>query len=481
MEHISLGLVEHSNFGDKRLSKRFGTIITQLGSHIGQSIPTSSVNTHQTKAVYRFMDNEQVTPREMQSAEHSRIYHELCASPPRVLIHVQDTTTLNYSKSKARFQLPCLNYTNHLGYFAHTSLLMNDKGLLYGIQGQETWGRTPESLGQGRRATSMEKSSPIETKENDRWVRHFDDFQSMMSTESLKKTQGFSVSDRESDLYELFARKNQPNADLIVRCQYDRFVAQCDQKDAKILSHIAQMPSQGQHFIDVLMKDNKHHTRNAELEIRFCPIAIQIPETLKYSSATPTLTKEWAKQNASIDLYFVQVKEVNPPEGVEGIEWTLITTKQITNYWEALEIVRIYALRWRIEIFHLVLKEGCAVEKLQLETPQRLLNAITIYSIIAAQITQLRYFALCDPTAPMTVSGCTTSHYNLLVRYLNINHRFKLPIEQPEKIPTIKDFLQLVAFLGGGKKQNEWGIRALWKGWNKADIIFKTILAIESS
>ena len=481
MEHISAALIKHSNFGDKRLSKRFGTIITQLGAHIGQSIPKSSVNTHQSKAVYRFMDNDRVTPQELISAEQSRIYEQLISEPPRVLIQIQDTTTLNYSDSKAKIHLPCLNYTTHLGYFAHTSLLMNYKGLLYGIFEQDFYGRAPESLGQGRRATSIEKSSPIETKENDRWLRQFDSFQSLLSTKGLEKTQGFSVSDRESDIYELFACKTQYNADLIVRCQYDRFVAQCDQNDVKILSHLAQIPSQGQYFIDVLMKDNKHHTRNVELEVRFCPIAIKIPDTLKYSSATPNLTKKWAKENSAIDLYFVQVKEVNPPKGVQAIEWTIITTKKITNYWEAIEIVRIYALRWRIEIFHLVLKEGCAVEKLELETPERLLNAITIYSIIAAQITQLRYFSLCDPTAPMTVSGCNTKQYNILVRYLNTNHCFKLPLEKTQNIPTIKDFLQIVAFLGGGKKNNTWGIRALWIGWNKANIIFKTILAIESS
>jgi hypothetical protein len=358
---------------------------------------------------------------------------------------------------------------------------MNDVGVLYGVYEQDCYGRLPESLGKGRHVTSMEKSSPIATKENDRWLRHFNSFQALMSTECLQNTQGYSVSDRESDLYELFVCKTQPNTDLIVRCQYDRFVAQCTQKDVKILSQIAQSPVQGRYFIDVLMKDNRHHTRNVELEIRLCPIPVQIPETLKYSSATPKLTKKWAKQNASVDLYFVQVKEVNPPQGVEGIEWTLITTKKITNYWEAIEIVRIYALRWRIEIFHLVLKEGCAVEKLQLGTPEGLLNAIAIYSIIAAQITQLRYFALCDPTAPMTVSGCNTKHFNLLVCYLNINHCFKLPLEKTQNIPSIKDFLQLVAFLGAGKKGNEWGIRALWVGWNKADIIFKTSLAIESS
>ena len=64
---------------------------------------------------------------------------------------------------------------------------------------------------------------------------------------------------------------------------------------------------------------------------------------------------------------------------------------------------------------------------------------------------------------------------------MNINHLFKLPIQKKQDTPTIKDFLQLIAFLGGGKKNNEWGIRVLWMGWNKADTIFKTIKAIESS
>ena len=480
MEHISNALIAQSNFGDARLSKRFGKIITELGSNIGKSIPQSSVNTHQTKAVYRFMDNEQVTPSKILDAEQLRVYHEIIADNPKVLVQIQDTTTLNYSHSKANKHLPCLNYSNHLGYFAHSSLLMTDNGILYGLQEQNYYGRDVATLGQkGRRLTSIEKSSPIETKEIDRWLRHFDSFQSLVST--LPKIQGFSVSDRESDIYELFARKKLPNVDIIARCQHDRFVAQCDKTDAKLLSLIAQTPSHGHHFIDVLMKNNKHHTRQVQLEVRFYPMAIQIPETLKYSSATPKGTKKWAKDNPSVPVYCVQVKEINPPDDVEPIEWTLLTTRKVTNYWDAIEIVRIYALRWRIEIFHLVLKEGCAVEKLQLETPERLLNAIATYSIVAAQITKLRYFATCDPTAPMTVSGFTTKEHNILVNYLNINHLFKLPIQKKQDTPTIKDFLQLIAFLGGGKKNNEWGIRVLWMGWNKADTIFKTIKAIESS
>lgn len=45
--------------------------------------------------------------------------------------------------------------------------------------------------------------------------------------------------------------------------------------------------------------------------------------------------------------------------------------------------MRWYSYRWLIERYHYVLKSGCGIEKLQLETAERLEMALATYSIVA--------------------------------------------------------------------------------------------------
>lgn len=66
----------------------------------------------------------------------------------------------------------------------------------------------------------------------------------------------------------------------------------------------------------------------------------------------------------------------DPPEG-GPIEWLLLTSFRIQDLLEATQILRFYTYRWRIERFHHV------PEKLQLDTRQRLENALATYTIVA--------------------------------------------------------------------------------------------------
>ena len=50
---------------------------------------------------------------------------------------------------------------------------------------------------------------------------------------------------------------------------------------------------------------------------------------------------------------------------VEPVEWFLMTNEKIESVEDAYERAVWYMQRWKIEQFHYVLKSGCAVEKLQ--------------------------------------------------------------------------------------------------------------------
>ena len=56
-----------------------------------------------------------------------------------------------------------------------------------------------------------------------------------------------------------------------------------------------------------------------------------------------------------------------------------------------------YLCRWEIEIFFKTLKNGCTIEKLQLEHVNNLYNCIALYVIIAWRIMYIRSMGLKNP------------------------------------------------------------------------------------
>ena len=65
----------------------------------------------------------------------------------------------------------------------------------------------------------------------------------------------------------------------------------------------------------------------------------------------------------ALDLTVLHVTERDPPRGREPIEWKLLTDLPVRSRGDALEKVRWYAMRWKIETFHKILKPGCRAEE----------------------------------------------------------------------------------------------------------------------
>jgi transposase len=85
------------------------------------------------------------------------------------------------------------------------------------------------------------------------------------------------------------------------------------------------------------------------------------------------------------------VKEEHPPQGIEGIEWFLMTNEEMNSFEAAYEMVGYYIQRWKIERFHYVLKNGCKIEELQERNMKKMKAFILMYSVIAVFIMNLMY------------------------------------------------------------------------------------------
>ena len=66
----------------------------------------------------------------------------------------------------------------------------------------------------------------------------------------------------------------------------------------------------------------------------------------------------------------------------------------------AVELLDWYRARWEIELFFLVLKEGCRVERLQLADTDRLQTALALYMVIAWRINRLMRLGRTLPDLP---------------------------------------------------------------------------------
>ena len=81
-----------------------------------------------------------------------------------------------------------------------------------------------------------------------------------------------------------------------------------------------------------------------------------------------------------------------------------MTDLPVTSRQEAIENLEWYAMRWKIETFHKILKSGCKAESSKLRTAERIANLISVYCILSWRIFWLTMLNRQCPNAPPEVA-----------------------------------------------------------------------------
>ena len=153
----------------------------------------------------------------------------------------------------------------------------------------------------------------------------------------------------------------------------------------------------------------------------------------------------------------VRVWEPKPPEGVEALEWILVTSVTVNTAEDAWQRVTWYKWRWLIEDFHKVLKTGCLLEDRCLQTVEAFCNLLGILTPTAMRLLWLRQTAQTAPDTPATEVIST----EVIQVVLHLDKR-------PEATLTAKDLWHTIARFGGylGRKgDGPPGWKTLWRGW----------------
>lgn len=86
-----------ATFADERLGKRFRTLLEQFSSSPGEAIPLVCQDWANTKAAYRFLDNERVNEADI-LAGHFHATRDRAAATSGPILVLHDTTEFTYKR-----------------------------------------------------------------------------------------------------------------------------------------------------------------------------------------------------------------------------------------------------------------------------------------------------------------------------------------------------------------------------------------------
>jgi len=433
-----------ANLGDTRLTARLLEMTGQFYSKPTANIPQACGSVMAAKAAYRFLDNEDVQWKAILQP-HYEATEERVSALPLVLV-AQDTTTLNYSSHPHTQGLGPIGTDSEKirGLLVHDTMAFTPQGTPLGLLNIQCWARD----GIGSRHERYEK--PIEEKESYKWLESYQAVSAVQSR--CRKTQLVVMADREADIHEVFAEQARTprGAQLLIRAERSRNRKVLDDEETCdfLWPMLEQQPSLGTR--EILIPPNETRAaRQVQLAVRMLPVTLRPPKR--------------KPQLAAVRVWAVLAQEVNPPAGVEGLEWMLLTTVEVKTKEEAFERLEWYARRWGIEIYHRILKSGCRVESRQLENAHRLTNCMAIDMVVAWRIHHLTSLGKETPDVPCTVYF-TDSEWKALTTFVN---ETKVPPGCP---PSLNESVRLLGKLGGhlGRASDGHpGSEVLWRGMSR--------------
>ena len=429
------GLAE---LGDERRTRRLTELAHRLAEAPMASLPDATGDPALLKAAYRFFGNEEIDVQAMLASHVQASYERM--RQEAVILAVQDTSMLDWTQHRATSGLGPLASERQQGLVVHSTLAVTPEKLALGVLAQEVWARDPETYSQ----LPDHKERPIQDKESHKWLV------GLAATNAARlacpQTHFIGVGDREADVYDLFLAERYEGVDLLVRAVRDRRLDDTDYR--RLWQAISAEPVQATLTVKV-PRQGDQPARQATLNLRFKPVILRPPQR-RAVEHLPTVTV-WA----------VWVVEVNPPADTNPLDWLLLTTTPLSLTEQAVACLEWYACRWQIEVWHKVLKTGCRIEARQLQTADRLVRCLALYSVIAWRILYATLLARVAPDLPCTIL-LEEAEWQAL--YCAI-HQTPRPPPQP---PSLRTAVRWVAQLGGflGRSHDlEPGPTLLWKGF----------------
>jgi len=369
---------------------------------------------------------------------------------------IQDTTEVDYQQHPTTTGLGPIGNGTHHGYLLQSVLaVVPSSREVLGLMHQEAFLRKRAPQGETRREREQRE------RESQVWER---------SVQAIgtppEGTQWIHVGDRSSDMFSFLSLCRQQQCDFVVRAAQDRcvdlLVEQVDAPVARRSHHKRRAPQQAdpktQHLFEVVRSwvavgeqelkldaTKQVKARVARVVISCGCLRLLPPQHQQTTGRSPLV------------VWVIRVWEPAPPEGVEGLEWVLLTSVPTQTLEQAWERVDWYRARWIVEDYHQGLKTGCSIELRQLQSYEGLHRLLGLLAPTAVRLVQLRAAAREAP-----------EHLASQILPTDLVQVVALLAQVPASELTTQHCWYTIARYGGYLHRRSGGPpgwKTLWKGW----------------
>lgn len=414
-----------ASLGDKRLTLRLIKLATRFAEQPTASIPGACGGAAETKAAYRFFDQANEDQRELGWEAILQPHMESTTARMRahpVVLCLQDTTELDFNGQDIGGLGP-LSYEAQRGMYVHPTYVVTPQREPLGVIDAWMWARQSKAPDGTRPGVC----------ESQRWVEGYE--RVAESAAEMPDTRLVYLADREADILALMQRAHAMGtpADWLIRAQHNR----CLPEGGKLWAATCAQDPLGE--IEFILA-SRHGQAERSVRQRLWAHAVDLPGT------------------AGLRVTCVIAREVDAPAGVKPLEWRLLTNRPVLNLESAVELIDWYRCRWEIETLFHVLKNGCRVEALQLDSVAKLELALALYLVVSWRIAHLVRIGRIHPNLPADLFFGETEWTGAYV----LNRK-----KPPKQTPPVRDVVRLIAQLGGflaRKGDGEPGVKSLWLG-----------------
>lgn len=443
--------LKHVDFKDKRLVNRLIKTSNFLDKRASGTINQSCGSWKDAKGAYRLLSNNKFDINEVYASHHVETQNRIKGKD--LVLALQDTTYLDYDTHVKTKELGSISkaYTKHKqGLIMHSTIIVTQEGLPLGLASQQCWARIAREEEQKEKAR-RKYITHIKDKESYKWITAFEKTIANIPEE----TRVITIGDREADIFDFLWKIEEAGAEFVIRNRQDRKFICPKTGKTKIQTVLSGLQSKKKIRLEI-PGNGLHKARQADVEIKYTYGLIPIRSVALYG---PESTDH--KISDKLAVYVVSAKEINAPSGVDVIDWTLLTNVPVSNFEEAIERIKWYKLRWKIEEYFRILKSGCKIEASRLSAGTKLQKLISIKSLIAFKILYLSKIALSSPEESCDTI-LTPDEWKVL--YMRVHKANSIP----DNPPNMKEAITWLGKLGGFMARKSDGLpgpMTLWRGY----------------
>src|SRR5579864_4146358 len=313
---------------DMRRTRRAVQAASKLAENPLDSLPAQMQTWKETKALYRLLDEPDVTFAALMQPHLHQTREQANCSP--VVLMVQDTTDIDLSHRHKISGVGQIGNERGRGFFVQTVLAVRPQTReVLGCIAQEPFVRIPAPDGEQR-----DQRRKREARETDVWMRQV---HAIGTPEPASLW--VHVGDRGADMFPFFQACRSTQTHFLVRAAQNRRIQQSEEEISHSLTQARAFPSQASRPFEVPARHGRQ-ARSTQLQLAFGQMTLLPPRHEPRAGKEP------------LRLWVIRVWEEQAPQGEEPLEWILLTSVPTTTLEDAWERVDWCQYRWLAEDYH---------------------------------------------------------------------------------------------------------------------------------